>query len=145
MGAMRWMLAAAGIGVVAGALGCTGELRARDDRYYDRRPYVGAPPPRAVYVTPAAPAYPPPAPVYAPPPQQVVVVREAPPAPRFERPGPMPGVGFVWVNGYWVRQGPQWAWVPGHWDRPPRAGARWEEPRWERSGVEFRFRAGGWR
>jgi hypothetical protein len=133
MGTTRtWLLALAGTGMALGMVGCHGELRARDDAYYDR-----------AYVAPQ-PVYGAPQPVYAPQ-QQVVVVREAPPPPRFERPGPMPGPGFVWVNGYWVRQGPQWAWVGGHWEHPPRAGARWEDPRWERSGVEFRFRAGGWR
>jgi hypothetical protein len=139
-GLHKAVMGLAGAGMVAGVMGCTGELRARDDRYYERR-YVAVPAPQPTYVAPPPPVYAP----APPPPQQVVVVREAPPPPRFERPGPIPGIGFVWVNGYWVRQGRQWAWVGGHWERPPRAGARWEEPRWERAGVEFRFHAGGWR
>jgi hypothetical protein len=128
------------------AAGCVGDLRVRDDAYYDRRPYVAAPPPRPVYVTPA-PAYPSPPPAYVPapvPPPAPIVVREAPPPRRIERPPPAPGPGFVWISGYWVREGRRWVWIGGHWDRPPRPDARWDAPRWERSGVEFHFHAGGW-
>ena len=68
-----------------------------------------------------------------------------PPPIRVERYGPAPGVGFVWINGYWGWRGNAYAWVPGYWGRPPHPRAVWVEPRWERYGGRYRFHEGRWR
>ena len=39
---------------------------------------------------------------------------------------PMPGPGFVWIDGY---RGPN-GFVRGYWGRPPFAGAYWVAPRY---------------
>lgn len=57
----------------------------------------------------------------------------------YRRP-PMPGPGFVWVDGYWSWMRGRYAWVPGYWMRPPFAGGYWMAPRHDRG----RFFAGFW-
>jgi hypothetical protein len=70
-------------------------------------------------------------------------VAQAPPAPMYgpgyRRP-PMPGPGFVWVDGYWSWMRGRYVWVGGYWTRPPYVGSYWVAPRY-RSG---RFFAGFW-
>ena len=66
-----------------------------------------------------------------------VVVRIGPPAPIVEHYGPAPAPGYVWIAGYHRWDGGRYVWVPGRWDRPPRAHAVWVPHRWE-------HRHGGW-
>jgi hypothetical protein len=66
-----------------------------------------------------------------------VVIRIGPPAPVYERPGPPPERGMVWVPGYHRWDGRGYVWVPGHYDRPPRPRAVWVPHRWV-------HRNGGW-
>ncbi|MBC7975300.1 MAG: YXWGXW repeat-containing protein, partial [Myxococcales bacterium] len=66
--------------------------------------------------------------------------REAPPAPRPEKIGIR--AGHVWVPGHWEWRG-VWTWVNGHLERE-RAGKRWSEGRWERTGDLWTFRKGAW-
>jgi WXXGXW repeat (2 copies) len=68
-----------------------------------------------------------------------------PPPIRAEVVGVAPGPGYVWINGYWGWRGRSYAWVPGYYTRPPRARARWVEPRWERDHNRYRFHEGRWR
>lgn len=68
-----------------------------------------------------------------------------PPAIRVEQRGVAPGVGFVWIDGYWGYSGGRYAWVPGRWDRPPRGHSRWEAGRWERRHGRYEYREGRWR
>jgi opacity protein-like surface antigen len=42
-----------------------------------------------------------------------VVIRVGPPAPVYERPGPPPERGFVWIDGYQSWAGDHYVWVPG--------------------------------
>jgi hypothetical protein len=49
--------------------------------------------------------------------------------PHFRRP-PMPGHGFVWVEGYWSFARGRYVWVNSYWARPPFAGAYWVAPRY---------------
>jgi len=69
----------------------------------------------------------------------------APPPVRVEAYGPMPGPGYVWVNGYWGYRGGGYAWVPGRWSRPPRGRRAWEDGRWEQRGGRYYYRRGHWR
>ncbi|HXJ39757.1 MAG TPA: hypothetical protein VNH18_10800 [Bryobacteraceae bacterium] len=63
-----------------------------------------------------------------------------PPAGYYDR-GPSPGLGFVWIDGYYVPSGGRYAWRQGYWTRPPHRGAVWVAPRWERG----HYHEGRWR
>ncbi len=57
-----------------------------------------------------------------------------PPRPRVVRVVPRrPGVGYVWIEGYWYPVGGRYRWHEGYWTLPPYAGARWVGPRYERN------------
>ena len=66
-----------------------------------------------------------------------VVVRVAPPAAIVEHPVARPGPNYVWVAGYHRWDGRAYVWVPGRWEVPPHAHARWVAHRWV-------HRNGGW-
>ena len=72
-------------------------------------------------------------------------VRVPPPPPRVEVYGRAPGLGFVWVDGYWAGRGGGYAWAPGYWARPPRPHARWAPGRWEYRHGRYHFQPGCWR
>src|SRR5438128_2596080 len=74
-----------------------------------------------------------------------IVVRVAPPRPRYERRVPPPGRGYVWTPGYYRWDGRGHEWVSGAWVRPPRARAHWVQPHWRRRGHEWVFVEGHWR
>ncbi len=96
--------------------------------------------PRPVY-----PAYPAPAyvdPFYG---SYAMSAPFGPPAMMYDRPGPRPGPGFVWVNGFWRWGGARYVWAPGFWTRPPRPHANWVAGGWFGGPRGFSFRAGFWR
>lgn len=105
-----------------------------------RRPIIVQAPPATVIQSPA------PAPVVAAPVAQppVVVLKEAPPPPRPEAMTPQPASDYVWVPGYWMWRAGQQEWVAGHWEVPPRPGARWVSARWEKQGDGYIFMQGYW-
>jgi hypothetical protein len=77
-----------------------------------------------------------------------VRIDEAPPPARHEeiiernRPGP----DFVWTEGFWDGSPGHYAWVGGHWDRPPHPHARWFAPHWEKDhDGHFHQIKGEWR
>ena len=72
------------------------------------------------------------------------VVYAAPPAPRVEEVGVAPGIGYVWIGGYWGWVGGRHEWVPGYWERP-RPGYVWVPHAWVREGGGWRLHAGYWR
>jgi hypothetical protein len=74
-----------------------------------------------------------------------VYVRVSPPAPIVEVRAAMPGVGFVWIDGYHRWEANHFTWVPGRWDRPPRLHARWVPGQWHDSRRGWYFVAGHWR
>lgn len=74
----------------------------------------------------------------------VVVLKEAPPAPRFEEMSPKPASDYVWIPGYWAWRAGQQQWVAGHWEVPPHVGAKWVAPKWERQGDGYMFIQGYW-
>ena len=65
-----------------------------------------------------------------------------PPAPhvRVVRP-PMPGPGYVWINGFYEPVGGQYRWREGYWATRPYPHASWVAPRY--SG--HRYYGGYWR
>ena len=69
-----------------------------------------------------------------------VVVREAPPEPKYEE--VQVRAGYVWVRGHWDWQN-QWVWMPGHWERE-RAGKVWADGRWEQQNGQWVWVDGTW-
>jgi len=74
-----------------------------------------------------------------------IVVRIGPPHAVYERRGPPPGRGYVWINGYHRWGGNSYAWSPGRWEQPPRPHARWVEHRWKHRRDGYVFVEGHWR
>ena len=71
-------------------------------------------------------------------------VRVGPPPIRYERRPPMPGEGYVWVDGFWRPQGNHYVWVAGHWDRPPYQGAYWAHPHYDHYNNGWVMHDGRW-
>ncbi len=76
-----------------------------------------------------------------------VVVQEPPPQPqvRTEVVTVQPAPETVWVGGYYTYAGNGYAWVPGHWERPPHAHRSFVEPHWQRRGGSYVYVQGYWR
>ena len=124
------LLAFSGIGVALMILsGCVVVAK-------PRRAPVPPPPPQTVVIAEPARA-----------PQTVIIIHEAPPAPRreviVER--DRPSHAHVWIAGHWRHDGRVYLWVPGHWAVPPQVRAVWAEPRWELRGGAYIFIEGVWR
>jgi len=76
---------------------------------------------------------------------QVSVIIGTPPPPiRYEVRPPMPGNGYMWVDGYWAVRGRHYVWVPGLWQRPPYAGAYWSHPHYDHYPEGWRIHEGYW-
>ena len=73
-----------------------------------------------------------------------VYIGTPPPAIRYEERGPIPGPGFVWVEGYWVPNGHHYKWVQGRWDRPPYEGAYWSHPHYDHYREGWQMHEGHW-
>jgi hypothetical protein len=50
----------------------------------------------------------------------------------------------MWVDGYWAANGGRYVWVPGRWDRPPRQGAYWSHPHYDRYSDGWHYHEGHW-
>jgi hypothetical protein len=66
-----------------------------------------------------------------------------PVAPVYVRP-PLPGYGYIWVDGYWAWGDDGYYWVPGYWTLPPYEGAVWEPGVWGYGGGGWGWTAGYW-
>jgi WXXGXW repeat (2 copies) len=65
-------------------------------------------------------------------PNEVVVDNPPPPPPPQPEPAPPPAPpGGVWVNGYHRWDGHAYVWEGGHYEQPPRHGARYVPGHWE--------------
>lgn len=76
----------------------------------------------------------------------VVSAAIAPPSlPVYAQP-PIPGLGYVWIPGYWAWDGVEYYWVPGYWALPPTAGLYWTPGywAWDDSNSDYVFYAGYW-
>ena len=69
--------------------------------------------------------------VYVDPEPQYVVVQQAPPALIVERRPSPPGVGYIWIDGYWNWDGQRYGWQGGRYMRPPEPDVVWVAPRFE--------------
>lgn len=74
-----------------------------------------------------------------PPPTDVVVATPPPPAPMEVVP-PLPGPGYLWINGEWVWNN-GWYWQTGYWGFPPAPGVIWVGGFWGGG----RYHPGHWR
>ncbi len=74
-----------------------------------------------------------------------VYVRTEPPAPVYETHRVPPGQGYVWVDGYHRWDGRDYVWVPGKWERAPRAHAVWVPGRWTHDRHGWYYVQGHWR
>ena len=70
-----------------------------------------------------------------------------PPPPRREVVVESPFEGAIWVAGYnqYDYDNNEYRWRPGSWQRPPREGASWVKPRYDRRGGRYGFVAGHWK
>jgi hypothetical protein len=72
----------------------------------------------------------------------VVVVREAPPAPRHEV-VPAARRGYVWSPGHWEWRHNRYVWMRGTWLRE-RHGYVYNAPAWEERDGRWHMQRGGW-
>ena len=74
-------------------------------------------------------------------------VYKAPPAAHRDVVVARPGKGYAWVPGHYVWKPARhsYAWVAGKWTRPPRAGAVWVAPRYEKRRGGHVYVAGYWK
>jgi hypothetical protein len=71
-------------------------------------------------------------------------VNVPPPPPQPEYVGPPPVAGYVWITGFWAWQLGRHVWMGGHWEAPPRSGARWAPHYWDRGQGGWRLHDGHW-
>jgi hypothetical protein len=74
--------------------------------------------------------------------ERVVVIREAPPAPRQEA-APSARRGYVWVPGHYEYRRRGYEWVSGHWLRE-RRGYAYNAPRWVERNGQWVMEQGRW-
>ena len=72
----------------------------------------------------------------------VIYVEEEPPPPRVWITDTRPG--YIFIQGRWDRNGGQWVWRDGYWDRQ-RSGYYYEDGRWDRRGNRHVWVEGNWR
>jgi YXWGXW repeat-containing protein len=74
-----------------------------------------------------------------------VYVRTGPPVRVVEARSVAPGPGFVWIEGYHRWDGRAYLWIPGRWDRAPRARAVWVPGHWAQERRGWYWVEGRWR
>ena len=83
--------------------------------------------------------------VYTRPRAGVVYITEAPPPARVEVIPAAPGVGFVWIRGFWRYNSGRYAWVSGRWERPVEGRREWVAERWVHDRNGWYLVEGHWR
>jgi len=73
-----------------------------------------------------------------------VIVAQAPPDPRHEVVTVAPSTEHIWVRGYWMNSNGRWTWIPGHYERRPRAGVAWVQGHWDRTSRGWVWTPGHW-
>ncbi len=74
-----------------------------------------------------------------------VYVNVPPPPVVVESRGVAPGRNYVWIGGFHRWDGRAYGWVPGRWERRPRARAVWVPGRWARHHRGWYWVDGRWR
>ncbi len=67
-----------------------------------------------------------------------------PPPIRYEARPPIPGPGYVWVDGFYEPFNGGYRWHPGYWNRPPYAGAYWVHPHYDHYQEGWHLHEGYW-
>ncbi|HKB71947.1 MAG TPA: hypothetical protein VKH46_13955 [Thermoanaerobaculia bacterium] len=80
-----------------------------------------------------------------PPPPGVAYVRRPPPPARVEVIERSPGPDYVWIGGHQAWVAGTYVWSPGHWERRPRARARWVPGHWRHNRSGYYWVEGHWR
>jgi hypothetical protein len=78
-------------------------------------------------------------------PHRRVYVRVGPPAAIVEVRPVAPRGNFIWVPGYHRWNSGAYVWVPGAWQRPPRARAAWIPGHWAHDRRGWFFVEGRWK
>lgn len=73
-----------------------------------------------------------------------VYVDAAPPAPLYDPITVSPGIGFIWVPGFWNWAGSRYVWTSGRWERPPHGYNHWRPGAWHRTQRGYRWTGGRW-
>ena len=73
-----------------------------------------------------------------------IAIDIAPPGLRVEVRPHSPGLGYVWVPGYWNWTGERYAWVGGRYAIPPR-GRYWAPEHYRRHHHHWDYYEGHWR
>lgn len=68
-----------------------------------------------------------------------------PPPARREVVVVRPAREMVWVDGYWIYESRGYAWMPGHWERPPARSSAFVAPHWQHRGGNYVYVRGYWR
>lgn len=68
-----------------------------------------------------------------------------PPAPVREVVIAQPAPDMVWVRGHYIYESRGYAWMPGHWERPPARYHSYVEPHWAPRGSSYVYVQGYWR
>ena len=74
---------------------------------------------------------------------QPYTVSSMPPEPLYEQMTGSPGVGFVWIDGYWHWNGYEWVWVGGRWEHE-QVGYVYVQPYYDYSGGTYVYTPGYW-
>jgi hypothetical protein len=75
----------------------------------------------------------------------MVYVARQPPVERVEVIPAAPGVGFVWIRGWWAWRGAEFAWTSGRWERPIEGRRVWEPHHWVHDHYGWYLVEGRWR
>ena len=75
---------------------------------------------------------------------EVVVVKEAPPAPRHEVIAVAPSPAHVWISGYWSYHHGHYVWVPGHYETRPQTASVWVAGHWDHTYRGWVWTPGHW-
>lgn len=80
----------------------------------------------------------------SPPPGRVYVVDRPPPL-RTELIPIRPGLGYVWLPGYWSREPRGYVWVTGRYEAAPARHRAWVPGRWQHDRGGWYYTQGHWR